>query len=330
MENKTYNSKITIQYSIAPCLVLLLSSNVALATGGATWNGKVEAYQFKRSNVSNQSLAGLANGTFGDPSDDTSVLETNDLEFGSKPAVRVTFNRDIGEDRQIDASVLWMDSFSQTKVVESASGQLDVPFKGNVTNDFDGANRVEVKYNSKMHGIESNFRRKIEAYKMTATLGARYIRLSEQLNINSNDNGDASDYDVDTDNQMLGVQAGLEKAFPLSNNKTSITLGGKVGLLMNRSKQRQTIRDNNNTDVLRDKVDSKTKASWLGEVNVDVSHKLTKHVKLHAGYRMLALNNVALAPDQLDFNTPLANTGGGVTHDDVLYHAAYIGIGASW
>ena len=214
-------------------------------------------------------------------------------------------------------------------------GSLDVPFNSDIAGSMDGANHVEVDYGSDFYGLEANLHQPIFSDFLTAIFGMRYLRLDEDLDIFSID-ADAvttGEYEIHTDNQMLGLQVGLEKKISLQqNNKTSITLGVKTGVLNNWSRQRQHIIDQNSTSpvTIRTNSSDDTKTSLLGEARVEISHMLSKRVGIDVGYQVLALGNVALAPDQLDYDAPLATTGDDVHFDNVAYHGAYIGVGVRW
>ncbi len=75
---------------------------------------------------------------------------------------------------------------------------------------------------------------------------------------------------------------------------------------------------------------TETGVGFLGDLNYSVSRRLTQSWWLRAGYNMIWLSGVALAPDQWDFtNTPTSGTtlvGGG----GVFLHGANLGLEARW
>ena len=69
-------------------------------------------------------------------------------------------------------------------------------------------------------------------------------------------------------------------------------------------------------------------AAFVGELGVSASYQFTNVWSVWAGYGVLWLSGVALAPDQLDYNL-----GGGTVLDsrgNVLYHGGHLGLEARW
>ena len=68
----------------------------------------------------------------------------------------------------------------------------------------------------------------------------------------------------------------------------------------------------------------------MGEINLTGIYQFTDVWGFRAGYNMLWIEGVALAPDQLDFtNTPTSGRAL-VASNGVFYHGVNVGLEARW
>ena len=86
--------------------------------------------------------------------------------------------------------------------------------------------------------------------------------------------------------------------------------------------------EDNNTTVDRDSISHRGTVAFTGDLNLTVGFQLNDVWAFHAGYNVMWIDQVALAPDQLDFNpsspSTAINTGG-----DVFLHGINI-VEAHW
>ena len=110
---------------------------------------------------------------------------------------------------------------------------------------------------------------------------------------------------TEAQNSLMGLQVGLEYNMPVSQD-VYFQISGRTGLFANTasvvrsfSPLRQTSSFNANDFVTRDE-DSDTGEAWLAEINirgyVDV---IPNRLSCYAGYDLLFIDEIALAPDQL-------------------------------
>ena len=110
---------------------------------------------------------------------------------------------------------------------------------------------------------------------------------------------------TEAQNSLIGLQVGLEYNMPVSQD-VYFQISGRTGLFANTasvvrsfSPLRQTSSFNANDFVTRDE-DSDTGEAWLAEINirgyVDV---IPNRLSCYAGYDLLFIDEIALAPDQL-------------------------------
>ena len=138
-----------------------------------------------------------------------------------------------------------------------------------------------------------------------------------------------SDYQVRTNNNLLGVQLGTRARRCWGRWRVEGT--GKAGVFANLANQASPAIFDYPGVVLRpDTNDSTTRTAFVGWLNATAIYQLNSTWGVRAGYNVIWLEGVALAPDQLDFaNTPTSgssiHTAGGV-----LLHGVNIGLEGRW
>lgn len=159
--------------------------------------------------------------------------------------------------------------------------------------------------------------------------GIRYFSLDEQFSFRAtghtdffNDQGELTDslpsegaYDVDTYNEMLGLQIGLD----IKYRRCRVEWGGefKAAPCVNFAGQRSRIRADDPATgtafdvILRDREDD---AALLGEVSVVGCYHLRPNLTLRGSWDMMWAVGVALAPEQVIFvpNPPARLNNNGV------------------
>ncbi|MDX1946934.1 MAG: BBP7 family outer membrane beta-barrel protein [Pirellulaceae bacterium] len=255
------------------------------------------------------------------------LLDTADSHFDFEGGPRILLGRRTGDCRA------WEVSYFGTHFWESTVGivdpnNLDIPGPlVGVADDFDNANEMVLSYKSQLHNAEFNLVRDLCTWSLLA--GFRYVNLDERYNINSTDSdGDVSDYTIRTSNNLFGFQLGgrLER----SSGRLGWEAVGKGGIFGNDAIQRQLVRDNDNTFVLRNARDRSTVVSFVGDFNLTGKYALNDCWSVRAGYFVMVVSGVALAPDQLDFNDDLDSGTNLATGGDLFLHGANLGLEARW
>lgn len=157
-------------------------------------------------------------------------------------------------------------------------------------------------------------------------LGVRYMLWNDQFSFQSrgliNDNGTlrrvGGVYDIDTENDLLGLQIGAELI--RRHPRWNWGLRAKVAGLYNFATQISTI----TTDAAGDPIasthlalrlaDSREKIAVIGQFGVVGTYKLLPHLSARGAYDLMWINGLALGPEQLTFDVnPVAyvNTNGG-------------------
>jgi hypothetical protein len=167
------------------------------------------------------------------------------------------------------------------------------------TFDYFGADQMSFFYRSQIQTAEANI---IYPWsEVQLLLGYRYFGLDDQFTLQSSDDDDAftSDYDVSTVNQMHGAQIGVLGQFE-ALGLVNFDLAGKFGVVANASRQSQTVRDLNNTDLFRATSGERTDVAFVSELRAQAIFPLGPVWSVQTGYTIFFVNRVALAPEQYD------------------------------
>jgi hypothetical protein len=204
---------------------------------------------------------------------------------------------------------------------------------GLATNNFYFADEVSVRYESQLHNAEVNrvyccgdcCGRSVEFL-----YGLRYLNLNEEFSIVSTDFQEGtSTYDVETNNNLFGAQIGSRLRHCYGRWSWEGT--GKAGIFGNAAEQHSAAIVDFPAFVVRPaRSSSEGDVAFVGDVNLSAIYRLTDVWGFRAGYNLIWIDGVALAPDQLDF-TNTADSGKEINTDGGLFlHGVNVGFEARW
>ncbi len=303
-------------------------------------------------------------GSIVSPSDAATVLSTSDLDFGFDPAVRVLLGHRLHNGWAIEGSYLGFCDADSSAYVQAPNEAAIYTFpgglSGNVSGDF---GEVWTDYSSSIHSGELNLvcccgccapcgkgkgdcgskGQDCNLYCRTFEwfVGFRYFNLREHLQIVGNrpqttptDPGleDYSVYDVRTSNNLYGPQVGARVR--RWGRKLGWEATGKAGIFGSDTQQEQYIWDFPGQPTPFE-IRPLTSASddgvaFVGELNLTGIYRLNETWNLRAGYNLIWITGVALAPDQLDFSTTLPAGNQISSSGGVLLHGVSCGLEARW
>jgi hypothetical protein len=284
-------------------------------------------------------------------------LHLNRTDPGAEGSVRLTLGRFLFRDVQNRDHTMEFTAFgggqaSQDDVLSSAAdGQtLDVPFGIDFANlSFDGAQTMSVDYDSRFTSFEVNYRVKerMRRDRMVLTpsgewvrtanqgvtkqflMGLRYFDLEDILEWRATNigtfAGEDANYHVDTSNDMFGLQLGC--SLLLEHDRWNLELMGKGGPYLNDAKADSSLNITNNTTDTFVKRNRESTLAFVGEFQLIGRYHLRPNVSLRAGWQMMYLTSVALAPDQIDFSP---DEGRFPYTGDPFYNGAIFGLESYW
>lgn len=255
------------------------------------------------------------------------VLSVSDFSFKLEPGVAAMLGHRLDSVSALEMQYFGANVWDVLRPVASLNN-LDLPDPiGTVANDFNNANLMRVGYRSQLQNAEVNYLR--DHGGATWLIGFRYLNWGDTLLINSTDNdGDVSNYLIENSNSLLGAQIGtriVRRGF-----RWDWELTGKAGFFGNNIGQRQRLTDDDGTITLRNAAALDTSASFVGDINLSAHCRLSDVWRLRAGYNVIVVTGLALAPDQLDFSN---NLHSGTTVDNgatVFLHGLNVGLEAIW
>ena len=165
------------------------------------------------------------------------------------------------------------------------------------------ASQHTISHDTSLYSVEVNLRRRWRSadcrFHSSALIGARYVNLEEDfdhLAIRTVNTGSLR-YLVSTQNDLIGAQVGGE-SFLCVIPGLMIGADVKAGAYGNSANQNTVINcGDDGAEVSYNEEESNWDICGLGEANAMVVLRLTPRLTLRAGYSVLYMHNVALAPE---------------------------------
>ncbi|MBP89234.1 MAG: hypothetical protein CMJ64_21380 [Planctomycetaceae bacterium] len=302
----------------------------------------------------------------GPPTPADILLSTDDLDFDEELGFRFTGVRQLWAGATIEFGYFGLFNWAASAVNRPPTFQDDIfsvlsnfgnaPFNG--FDETDRARQHTIAYSSTLDNFELNIRKRFTMpncrIQVSWLAGVRYVYLLEDFNyltlggdfdpitpgLQSRGN---MDYGVTTRNSLTGFQLGGDI---WANVVPGINVGAdiKAGVYGNYANQTTGITATTtlpaNTQTIDESVDGNDIA-MIAEANVNFIYRMGPHWTLRAGYTMLYLEGVALAPENFNSTPPnILTTGGAFTfvpraasvndNGDAFYHGAYAGLEWMW
>jgi hypothetical protein len=204
---------------------------------------------------------------------------------------------------------------------------------------------IDARLSSDVHGARLGYRRRVGTGDTWVGVDVRYLDLSDDLVLQAEGPAPgvalASDrITVEARNRLLGGQ--LSGRSTLHRGRLSVQLAGGVGFYHNRSRQELRERTDaplspgvTSPELVYIKGSQDSLATSL-ELDVTARVRLSRNVSLQGGYQLLALKDLALAPQQLRLIDPtpttnVVNTAAGTDHSEsLLLHGLHVGLHVRW
>ncbi len=289
--------------------------------------GSIELF-YARRNVDLKTPQGLVI----DSNSGNSVGGTDDFDFLYKPGVKTTVGYWLPNGWGIEGTY-WGQLDWRTNHTVNGDNNLSLP--GDLplsTFDFFDADQIGTSYSTRINNAELNL---ILPYASVQFLGGfRYIQLDDRLDIHGFDAdtdpaGGGSDYIVSARNRLYGGQLGARTQLQVWAIGFDFEM--KAGVFADAAHQGQSVSDLNNSVVLRDSGSAdKTNVAFVGEVGAYALIPMGSYFTGKFGYTATWIEDIGLAPDQLDFSNTATSGTGLNTHGQMLIHGFIAGIEAHW
>ena len=152
-------------------------------------------------------------------------------------------------------------------------------------------------YASRLDNAEVNVRGNLSG-RVTVLAGFRWVNLSEDLVgilTPPTEYGKGSFWDAQTKNNLYGFQIGMDAKL-LERNRFSVGSVLKAGIFDNHVEEATSVRM---ARIQYGESTSTDHVAFVGEIGVQCKYQVTQRISLKAGYEVIWLQGVALAPGQI-------------------------------
>ena len=279
------------------------------------------------------------------------AISSRDPQFAVQPGLRLFYGSIDECNRGLEAGYLGVwGMFADAEAANAGTLQAADPL-GTPVGSLNGASVAGATYSSSLNSAEFNLFirssdggycrgaaapwRRCRGYcegTLDWLLGFRWAGLDESaaLAFSPAGNPGAGLYSVRTTSNLFGAQVGSRGR--MTWDRWAFEGWGKVALTGAGMSQSQLPIENSINDFQERSARSSTHGGvgFIGDMNFTATYRLTDTWGLRAGYNLLWLSGVALAPNQFDFGTsPVGGTnlvGGG----SLFLHGANLGLEARW
>jgi hypothetical protein len=269
------------------------------------------------------------------------VLSTDDLEFDARNGMRFSAAMQMRAGRHLEFSYFGLFGWADSAEATDTGGDLFSVmsnFGTSPPNGFDDTDRStlqSIEYSSSLDSVELGIRSRWTGPNCVLQgswlAGVRYIYLIEDFMYHTEGANGNMDYAVATSNSMTGGQVGGDLwVCIVPGFKFGVEVKG--GVYGSRAEQNTSISSNSITTPLLEEL-AVDKASFVLEVGVMFIYKLNQNFTLRGGYQSLAIDGLALAPENFNPAPPfVGGTRAPVINDtgSALYHGFTVGMEWMW
>jgi hypothetical protein len=251
-------------------------------------------------------------------------VDAADFDFGYHAGFDVSVARRLGCENAIEFRYFGIDHWNATSNTTTAPGDL-LRFNAAVPVFTFSGDAIDAAYASQLHNAEINGCHQLTE-RLSLLAGFRYVELDERAAANLVNSAVPFNYDSATRNRLLGFQLGGQTSLWDRGGPFILDAVGKAGIFNNSAAQHSTY---STGLVTLPATGSGDRTAFLGEVGVTGTCQLTDRLALRGGYRLLWVDGVALASDQLSVSD-FANDAGFNGSGDAFYHGAFAGLEYAW
>ncbi len=246
------------------------------------------------------------------------------FDFGREAGLDVSVVRRIGCANAFEFRYFGVDGWNATSTMATTPGDLLRVNAAVPVFTFTG-DSLSAAYASKLHNLEINGLHQLNE-RLRLLAGFRYVELDEQAAMNLVNSAVPFEYQCATRNRLYGFQLGGQATLWDNCGPFTLDAVSKAGLFNNSAAQDSSYSTSLVTLPANGRGDH---TAFVGEVGVTGTCHVTDHLSLRGGYRLLWINGVALASDQLPVSD-FANNSGFTSSGGAFYHGAFAGLECTW
>lgn len=235
------------------------------------------------------------------------LFTTEDFDFTFVPGVRAAAEVLVGCDSSLEVLYQGLHRWDEEVLI-----------------DLGGGNLLGASYVSQLQGGEANFwmplHLRCHRIRAAFMFGTRYFDLHEEFNYVING---ATQADIETDNRLLAAQIGFMLTGCLPRG-FSVRWDGKAGGGANLTTRNTTLGAGVGQIVDFPRQED-ADAAFIGDTTVTLSYQFGCHCSVYAGYYLLWVDGLALAPQQFPVPPTQIDDNG-----FVLFQGGVAGVEANW
>jgi hypothetical protein len=201
---------------------------------------------------------------------------------------------------------------------------------------YDGAFRHTLGFSSELHNAEVNYWIPLHLMRrvhLAFVVGTRWMHLDEEFLFEGFTTTDASSTFTVARNDLIGAHIGFMALLPV-DCRMSVRFDGRAGGFTNLARQRTHITTFDVTTATQtldyEEFIRSDHGAFVGQGSLVVDYRLTCHVALYAGYEVMWVDGLVLAPEQFNPQFPTQREVRINNNGDVLYHGALAGVEITW
>jgi hypothetical protein len=247
----------------------------------------------------------------------TPFASSSDFSFDYEAGFNVALARRFGE-TILEGRYFGVDSTDTNNFV-APGNFIGAGFTGPGGTSFTG------KYLSMLDSTEINLRRNLSD-RVSVLGGFRWVELKDEMFYKLNGNVATGDYEYN--NRLYGGQLGLAFNPVRPGGRWISSVEGKAGMYGNVVDG--GIYEYQGNNFIGSFVDSSTTTSFVGEVDLMLGYRLTPHIILSSGYKMLWLGDVSLAGEAASRSLLNPSVLRSNRYEDLFYQGATVSIDFVW
>ncbi|HEX4147706.1 MAG TPA: hypothetical protein VHY20_01910 [Pirellulales bacterium] len=223
----------------------------------------------------------------------------------------------------LEARYFGINRWTATAPTVTVVGAAVIPFVPTPIPIANTGSTITTVYQSLLQNAEFNARRNINPW-LQLIVGLRYIAFDDSVGITVTPTVGASRFStINTRNNLIGPQLGAN-AFLWQGSRAAVQAFGKGGIFGNIDSNNVSATAINNAAFGSSANGSHT--SFVGEVGLTGTYRITNNWGLRSTYEMLWLDGVARAPDQIASSNPAIGAGSVTSNGALFYYGAFFGL----
>lgn len=185
-----------------------------------------------------------------------------------------------------------------------------------------GVQTIDTRASSELWGFETNYHYPLYRY-ADIVVGFRYLDFDDRIDSVIDATPQTVRTQIATTNQMYGGQVGLiSKPFDPMLGCVFLSGFAKAGIFGNDGRHDGLVDTGVSRLAIRESADD---SSFLGEFGLTASIPICERARVFASYRLVWLESVAVASEQLAISDYFDGRGS-TTHGSVVFHGAALGV----